>query len=90
MAALKTLCECGIMPKEDFEKLSLAAENALDEILTSEVDEVERKVTKHDIRALVQIIQKIVGPEVGRWVHVPLTSYDVIDTGRSLQFVRAF
>ncbi|MHB8903743.1 MAG: lyase family protein [Patescibacteria group bacterium] len=90
MAALKTLYEFGIMPKEDFEKINSAAQNALDEILTSEVDEVERKVTKHDIRALVQIIQKIVGPEVGRWVHVPLTSYDVIDTGRSLQFVRAF
>lgn len=90
MAALQTLYEFGIMPKEDFEKIDAAACRALEEISTSEVDDLERKVTKHDIRALVQIIQRIVGPEVGRWIHVPLTSYDVIDTARMLQFVRGF
>lgn len=90
MATFKTLYEFGIMPLSDYEKIDEAAKQALKEISTSEVDEVERSVTKHDIRALVQIIQKIVGPEAGRWIHVPLTSYDVIDTARSLQFIRAF
>lgn len=90
LAALQTLSEFGIMPKEDYDKIDEAASRALAEITTTEVDKLEREVTKHDIRALVQIIQRIVGPEVGRWVHVPLTSYDVIDTARSLQFVRAF
>jgi adenylosuccinate lyase len=90
LAALQTLYEFGIMPKEDYEKIDAAACLALKEISTSEVDEIEKNVTKHDIRALVQIIQRIVGPEVGRWIHVPLTSYDVIDTARSLQFIRAF
>jgi adenylosuccinate lyase len=90
LAALETLYEFGIMPKEDYDKIDNAARLALKEISTSEVDEVEKSVTKHDIRALVQIIQRIVGPEAGRWIHVPLTSYDVIDTARSLQFVRAF
>ncbi len=90
LAALETLCDFGIMPKEDYQQLNAGIKMALMDISTSTVDELERKVTKHDIRALVQIIQNIVGPELGRWVHVPLTSYDVIDTARALQFVRAF
>ncbi len=90
ISVLETLYEFGVMPKEDFEKITIATRLALKEIRTTEVDELERTVTKHDIRALVQIIQRIVGPEAGRWVHVPLTSYDIIDTANSLQFVRAY
>ncbi len=90
IAAIKTLFTFGIMPKNDFESINANAMIALDNITTSQVDAWERAVTKHDIRALVQIIQKIFGPKAGRWVHIPLTSYDVIDTARALQFYRAF
>ncbi len=90
LAALKTLYEFGVIPRDDYRKINKAARKALAEITTSEVDKLEREVTKHDIRALVQIIQQKVGPEAGRWVHIPLTSYDVIDTARALQFSRAF
>jgi len=90
LAALETLYEFGIMPKEDYDKITDAIRWALSKISTSQVDELEREVTKHDIRALVQIIQKVLHSKAGRWVHVPLTSYDVIDTARALQFFRAF
>src|SRR5680860_61315 len=90
LATLQTLSEFGIMPKEDYDKITDAIRWALSKISTSEVDELEREVTKHDIRALVQIIQKTVKAQAGRWIHVPLTSYDVIDTARALQFLRAF
>ena len=53
------------------------------------MDKVEREVTKHDIRALVRLMQEVMPEPLRRWVHVPLTSYDVIDTARTLQFVRA-
>jgi adenylosuccinate lyase len=50
---------------------------------------VERNVTKHDIRAWVRIAQNKVDPKLRRWIHVPLTSYDALDTARSLQFIQA-
>ena len=90
MAAIKTLYEFGIMPKNDFDTIDLNAMLAVEKITTSQVDEWERAVTKHDVRALIQIMQKIFGPQAGRWVHIPLTSYDVVDTARALQFSRAF
>lgn len=63
---------------------------ALAFIRTSEIDRIERQVTHHDVRALVMKIQEIVGRLLARWVHVPLTSYDPLDTGRILQFSRAY
>ncbi len=90
VATLETLHELGIIPDSDFKKMDLESITALENITTSQVDEWERAVTKHDVRALVQIIQRVFGPELGKWVHVPLTSYDVVDTARALQFIRAF
>ncbi len=90
MAALETLYEFGVIPKSDYDQMDFETIMALDKITTSQVDEWERAVTKHDVRALVQIMQKVFGPELGKWVHIPLTSYDVIDTARALQFSRAF
>lgn len=90
MATLETLYEFGIIPKEDWKSIKRGVYESLKNVTTSEVDALERSVTKHDIRALVQIIQKIVGPQAARWIHVPLTSYDPIETGRALQFVKAF
>lgn len=66
---------------------------ALGEITTTAVDEVERKDTKHDVRALVKIIQKILenNPSgIKQLIHVPLTSYDPLDTARILQFRDAY
>jgi len=53
------------------------------------VDKVEREVTKHDVRAWVRLAQEILPSELRLWVHVPLTSYDVLDTARILQFKQA-
>lgn len=89
IATLKTLGEIGVISKEDITLLSPSVERELLNITTTEVDEVERKITKHDIRAWVRIAQGKVDPRLRRWIHVPLTSYDALDTARSLQFVRA-
>ncbi len=88
IATMRTLAEIGIIPEADIVSLTLAVEQGLLAIPTSEVDDVEREVTKHDIRAWVRIAQSKVDPGLRRWIHVPLTSYDALDTARALQFVR--
>ncbi len=88
IATMKTLAEIGIIPEADIASLTPAIEQELLAIPTTEVDDVERKVTKHDIRAWVRIAQSKVDPRLRRWIHVPLTSYDALDTARALQFVR--
>ncbi len=88
IATMKTLAEIGIIPEADIASLTPAVEHELLSITTTEVDDVERKVTKHDIRAWVRLAQSKVSIGLRRWIHVPLTSYDTLDTARALQFVR--
>lgn len=89
VAVMRTLGEIGVIPAEDIALLTPEVEEKLLAITTTEVDKVEREITKHDVRALVRLMQEILPPPLRRWVHVPLTSYDVLDTARALQFGRA-
>lgn len=89
IATLKTLAEIGVIPAQDIAHLTPEVEQRLLAITTTQVDVVERSETKHDIRAWVKIAQGLVHPSLRRWIHIPLTSYDVIDTGRMLLFKRA-
>lgn len=90
IAALETLGEMGIIPKKDFKKLTEKVKKRLIAIKTTEVDTIEREITHHDIRAWVRCAQEILDKDIARWVHIPLTSYDVIDTARILQFQEAY
>ncbi len=90
IAALETLGEMKIIPQKDFKKLTKESKQKLLDIKTSEVDVVEREITHHDIRAWVRCAQKILDKDVAQWVHIPLTSYDAIDTARILQFREAY
>ncbi|HDY73462.1 MAG TPA: hypothetical protein ENH86_02755, partial [Candidatus Jorgensenbacteria bacterium] len=90
IATLKILGEIGVIPKGELDNLK---ESIVEEILaisTTEVDKVEREITHHDIRAWVKKTQAIIDKKLVKWVHIPLTSYDVIDTGRILQFREAY
>ncbi len=89
IATMQTLAEIGIIPAADITVLTSVIKEELFAISTSEVDELERRVTKHDIRAWVRIAQGKMEPGLRRWVHVPLTSYDALDTARAVQFVQA-
>lgn len=86
LAGLIVLADIGVIPKEEFALLTPEMAERILQIRTSDVDELERKVTKHDIRALVRIIQEILPEALRRWVHVPFTSYDPLETGRILQY----
>jgi adenylosuccinate lyase len=96
LAALDTLAEAGVIRQEERALLTGDIEQKLLAITTTEMDRVERqdteygKKTGHDIRALVRLMQEVLPKPLRRWVHVPLTSYDVIDTARAVQFARAY
>lgn len=89
LATMRALGQFGIIPYADMVLLTDEIAEEVLAITTTEVDRVEREVTKHDIRAWVRLAQEILPPQLARWVHVPLTSYDALDTARALQFSRA-
>ncbi len=89
IAAMQVLGEIGIIPEKEAELLTPEVINKLLEITTTQVDQTERGVTKHDVRALVREMQLILPYPLRRWVHVPLTSYDPLDTVQSIRFLRA-
>lgn len=90
IATLETLGEIGVIPKKELKKLTVPLKEKILEISTTQVDGVEKEITHHDIRAWVKIAKEIINGKLARWVHIPLTSYDVIDTGRILQFKDAY
>src|SRR5207253_2306393 len=71
LATLTTLGEIGVIPAEEMALLTPAVCDALMNIRTTQVDEIERRVTKHDIRAWVRCAQELMDPRLGRWLHVP-------------------
>lgn len=88
LAGLDVLADIGLIPRNDYMLLVPDIRGRILEIRTSQVDEIERKITKHDVRAAVRLMQDVLPPPLRRWVHIPFTSYDPLDTGRSLQFLR--
>ncbi|OGG87408.1 hypothetical protein A3B87_00865 [Candidatus Kuenenbacteria bacterium RIFCSPHIGHO2_02_FULL_39_13] len=90
IATLRVLGDIGVIPAEDLKQLTDEVIKKVLKITTTEIDRIEREITKHDIRALVRKIQEIIHYSLARWTHIPLTSYDGLDTGRILQFQRAY
>jgi adenylosuccinate lyase len=90
VANLLALIENKIIPESEAILLTNDKIHKILSITGTQVEALERTKTKHDIRALVQIIQEIVGPEIGKWIHVPLTSYDALDTGRAYMYQLAY
>lgn len=70
--------------------LKMMDQKVFESLTTSEVDEQERKVTKHDIRAFVQLLKPRLKAEIAPYLHILLTSYDVIDTAAALRYKEAY
>lgn len=86
--ALSVFIDHGLIPEEHRASLVSSVE-PLFNLTTTEVDRVEREITKHDVRALVRCIQERLPEQLHRWVHILLTSYDVLDTARAITFQKA-
>ncbi len=62
-----------------------AIARAADQVTPQEVADEEVK-TRHDVRALVNVIQSKVPDEAKRFVHLGATSYDIVDTANALRY----
>jgi len=80
--ACEALCKLGLIPKKSMEKIK---KNASFDI--EEVERLEEK-TKHDIAAFVTNVGQKIGPEA-RYLHMGLTSSDLLDTSLAVQLVEA-
>jgi len=81
IAVCDAWAELGVIPREDVPKIKLARINfkRMEEIL---------KETHHDMTAFLGSVAESLGKE-SRFIHLGLTSSDVIDTALSLQLVEA-
>ncbi len=78
IAACQANCSLGKIPKEALTEIRLKAK-----FEESRIKEIEKEV-KHDVIAFLTNINEFVG-DSGRYIHVGMTSSDVLDTGLSLQ-----
>jgi adenylosuccinate lyase len=83
--AADAMAELGVIPKEAAKKLWDKGRDAKFDI--ARIDAIERE-TKHDVIAFLTHLAEIVGPEA-RFVHLGMTSSDVLDTCLAVQLARA-
>jgi adenylosuccinate lyase len=82
LLACEALAQRGELPQDVPAKLRAAAK-----VNVTRMQEIEREVA-HDIIAFVTSVAEVCGPE-GRYLHLGLTSSDVLDTAFAVQLVRA-
>jgi len=82
LAVCEVLCERGVIPVEDLKTIQEKA--AFD---VGRIEEIEQEV-KHDVIAFLTSVAEKVGPS-SRFVHLGLTSSDVLDTALALTIQKA-
>ncbi|MGH2490190.1 MAG: lyase family protein [Candidatus Limnocylindria bacterium] len=75
------MADAGICDRATADAIARAA----DRITPQEVADEEAK-TRHDVRALVNVIRAQVPDEAKRFVHLGATSYDIVDTANALRY----
>ena len=85
VAACEAMAELGEIPKEAAAVIKKKA--VLEPSDLARIDELERKV-KHDVIAFLTVLGEKIGPE-SRYVHLGLTSSDMLDTATALQLTQA-
>lgn len=79
LAVCEAYTTLGQIPSESLEKIKSLAKFDL-----KRIDEIEREVN-HDVIAFLTNVNENIGEELAKYVHVGLTSSDVIDTALALQ-----
>ena len=80
--ACEAMCKLGCIPSRALEKIKKNAKFNIEEI-----KKLEEK-TKHDVVAFINNVGQYIGPEA-RYLHLGLTSSDLLDTSLSAQCVEA-
>jgi adenylosuccinate lyase len=73
--------EVGNIPKEDAKVISQKAYTKY--VKVERIKEIEKEI-KHDIASLVRALSEVSGSS-GAYVHLGVTSYDIVDTANALQ-----
>lgn len=79
LAVCEAYAELGEFSKADLDKIKSLAKFDI-----KRIDEIEKEVN-HDVIAFLTNINESVGEELAKYIHVGLTSSDVIDTAMALQ-----
>lgn len=79
LAVCDAYSSLGVIPKESLIQIKNSASFSIERI-----DEVEKEV-KHDVIAFLTSVNESVGNENAKYIHMGLTSSDVIDTAFALQ-----
>lgn len=79
LAVCEAYCKLGIIPQASLDEIKKKASFSLERIA-----EVEREV-KHDVIAFLTSVNESVGADNAKYIHLGLTSSDVIDTAFALQ-----
>ncbi len=81
IAVCEAWSELGVIPRHEVPKIKMARVNI------ERMEEILRE-THHDVTAFLGAVSESLGPE-SRYVHLGMTSSDVIDTALSLQLLEA-
>ncbi len=73
--------EVGNIPQKDAKKI--AATSSLRHVKLARIKKIEREI-KHDVASLVRALSEASGTS-GAYVHLGVTSYDIVDTATALQ-----
>lgn len=79
LAVCKAYARMGLIPMDAVRQIKDKASFTVERI-----DEIEREV-RHDVIAFLTALNESVGPENAKYIHMGLTSSDVIDTAFALQ-----
>src|SRR6266542_2646597 len=80
-ALAAAMAEAGICDQA----IATSIAGAADRVTAEEVAAEEAK-TRHDVRALVNVIRSRVPDDAKRFVHLGATSYDIVDTANALRY----
>ncbi len=80
--ACEAQCKLGLVPEEDLKNIQEKADFDVDRI--GEIEDV----VKHDVIAFLTAVGEKVGPS-SKYIHLGMTSSDILDTGLSMQLVKA-
>jgi len=80
-AYVRALAELGLCTKETAEEVNRAAKE-----ITAELVHREEEKTRHETKALVNCLKALVSERAKPYIHIGLTSYDVVDTANALRY----
>ena len=84
LAIIEEFAKEGVCPQETVSEIK----GAIEKISIEEIYKEEEK-TKHNTRALINCIRRKVSEKTRQYIHLGVTSFDIIDTAASLRYKEA-